>query len=271
MTDKQRKTLRLVYSIVLSVLTIVAGVLLIVQAERIYHSPDSYSREIVSEYLGNISAVLYIWIALVVGGGILWAVFPPEQKKLRGTIYYTDRLEKLKRRLPVGVESEKLRKATLIKRIVWGVAIAFAVVAFVMIGLVVWNADNYHPTTPMQDMLAMLPDFLPWVAVAFFLAICATVYTEISAKHEVEEVKRLIVEHKNEEIGDKKPSLKEQLIARIPDKLKTAKFRRYALLGVRISLAILSVVLIIVGVINGGFTSVLEKAAAICRECIGLG
>lgn len=279
MTDKQRKIFRLVYSIVLSVLTVASGVLLIVQSERIYHSAAGYSREIVGEYLGTISPVLYIWIALVVGGAILWQVFPSEQKKLRATIYNTDTLQRLKKRLPAGVSSEKLEKAEIIKKVVWSVAIVFTVLAIVMVGVVVLDKDNYRlgasEFDPTRDMLNMLPRFLPWVAAAFVVAIIATVYVELSAKREVEEIKRLIVESRNHptETVEKKSvvSLKEQLIARIPDKFKTENFRRYALLGTRISLAVLAITLFIVGIFNGGLNAVLEKATAICRECIGLG
>lgn len=288
LTDKQQKTIRLVYSVILSVLTVVSGVLLIVQAERIYHTVGKYSREIVSEYLGQISVVLYIWIAFVIVGAILWLVLPPEQKKLRATIYSTDTLKRLQKRIPAGAVSEKLHRAEIIKLVVWGVAIVFAIVSIVMVGVVVFDSDYYHLDAnnfrPMEDMLDMLPHFMPWVAAAFFVAIAVSIYTEISAKYEVAEIKRLIVESKNNPtstenakedklaiLKNKLATLKDNLTAKIPEIVKTAKFRTYALLGVRISLAVLAIALIIVGVLNGGLLDVLEKAATICRECIGLG
>lgn len=280
MTEKQQKITRLIYGIVMSVLTITAGVLLIVQSQRIYHTPDRYSREIVGKYLGEISAVLYIWIAAVVVGAILWQVIPPTQTKLRGTIYQTDVLTKMKRRLPLCVESEKLHRAEIIKKTVWIVAIAFGILATVMVGLVVFDKNYYHleasEFNPMQDMLDMLPDFMPWVASAFFVAIGVSIYTELSAKYEVNEIKRLIIESKKTPSQSSKdstyaPTLKEKILAHIPEKLKTENFRRYALLGTRVSLAIVAIVFVIVGVINGGLLAVLEKATAICRECIGLG
>lgn len=283
MTEKQRNTLRLVCSIVLSVLTVTAGVLLIVQAERIYHSPDGYSREIVGKYLREISAVLYVWIAFVVINAVVWCVFPPEQKRLRGTFYSTDTLKRLKPRVS-GLESEKLRRAETVKTVVYGVATAFIVLAIVMVSVVVFDKDYYHFSAsefnPMRDMLTMLPEFMPWVVASFVVAIGATVYFEISAKHEVAEIKRILAEYNKNPDGitlnqNAKPSIldkvKEKIDKIIPETLKTKRARRYALLGTRISLSVLSVVFIVVGILNGGIVSVLEKAIAICRECIGLG
>lgn len=283
MTEKQRKTIRLVCSIVLSVLTVTAGVLLIVQAERIYHSTGGYSREIVGKYLSEISAVLYVWIAFVVINAVVWCVFPPEPARLKSTIYNTDTLKRLKPRVS-GLESDKLRRAETIKTVVVGVATAFIILAIVMVSIVVFNKDYYRlgasEFNPMRDMLTMLPEFMPWVAVAFIVAIGATVYCEISAKHEVAEIKRILAKSAKNPDGlatnkNVKPSvldkIKEKIDKIIPEALKTKRARRYALLGTRLSLSVLSVVFIVVGILNGGIVSVLEKAIAICRECIGLG
>lgn len=278
MTEKQKKITRLVYGIILSALTIVAGVLLIVQSQRIYHSTpiSPYSREVVAKYLSEISAVLYVWIAAVIVGAILWQIIPPEQKKLRGTIYNTSVLKRTKSRLPLGVSSQKLHRMEVAKAIVWAVAIAFAILSCVMIGLVVWNKNYYHleasQFNPMQDMLNMLPKFMPWVAAALLVAIGVSVYTEISAKYELNEVKRLIVESKkNPEIIPQSVVQKKKLNVEIPQVFKSAKFKKYALLSTRVALAVVAVVFVIVGALNGGLLAVLEKAVNICRECIGLG
>lgn len=280
MSEKQRKILRLVYGIILSVLTIASGVLLIVQSQRVYHSPGGYSREIVGEYLSQIAPVLYVWIAFVAIGAILWQIFPIQPQKLRATIYQTNTLKKLQRRFP-GLESEKLRRARIIKTVVFCATIAFIILAIVMVGIVVLDSDNYRPAgngfDPMQDMLDMLPHFLPWVASAFVLLICVTIYFELSAKREVQEMKRLIAEAKNNanaspiNTQNDKVSLWEKIYSKIPDALKTQRFKKYSLLATRISLAVLAVALFVVGIINGGLAAVLEKAVNICRECIGLG
>lgn len=280
MSEKQRKILRLVYSIILSVLTVASGVLLIVQSQRIYHSPGGYSREIIGEYLSQIAPVLYIWIALVAIGAILWQIIPPEKQKLRATIYQTSTLKKLQKRFP-NLESEQLRRARIIKTVVFYATIVFVILSIVMVGIVVLDKDNYRPAgngfNPMQDMLDMLPHFMPWVAFAFVVMIGATVHFEISAKREVQEMKRLIAEAKNNtdtaktDTKENKLSLWEKIYSKIPEAVKTQSFKKYSLLATRISLAVLAVVLVIVGVINGGLTAVLEKAINICRECIGLG
>lgn len=279
MSDKTKNLIRRIYGIVLSVMTAVAGILLIVQSQRIYHRELSgheapYSRAIVAEYLGQIAPVLYIWIALIVIGYVLWQVFPPEEKRLKATIYKTDVAKRMRAPLPTELVSDKLQKIDLINKIVRGVTVLFGVIATVMVSICVFNRDNYSQPGkdfhPMEDFIAMLPQFLPWVAVFFLLAVALSIYSEISAKKEIEEIKRIRKENKGftpASIGSKE----KKSFIQIPEKFKTEKFKKGVTLGFRIGLPVVGVTLFIIGLFNGGVEEVFEKAINICTECIGLG
>ena len=93
----------------------------------------------------------------------------------------------------------------------------------------------------------------PWVIIGFSSMIVTTIYEEISSKKSIELVKNII------KFNGKKESVKQT------DKNKLAiNVARGVIIG-------LSVVLIVVGIFNGGAEDVLQKAINICTECIGLG
>ena len=57
------------------------------------------------------------------------------------------------------------------------------------------------------------------------------------------------------------------------NKIKSAmgKYENVTLWACRGALLVIAVVLIVLGIVNGGMTDVLDKAIRICTECIGLG
>ncbi len=275
MTEKGKKIIRVSCDVVLSVLTIVCGILLIVQTQRIYHSAEDspYSYAKVSSYLSEIAWVLYIWIAAVIACGIVNAVVPRVPERVRATVYSTALADRLLMRLPTDSRSKFIDRTELIKKISWIVAIVVSVLSVIMVSIVVLDPSNYTPFgtgfNPTEDILKMLPKILPYIGASFLFAVIATVYCELASKAEIKEIKRLLVESK----GGVKPSenKKNALPFRIPDIFKDKKVSKYSLLAARIALAVTAVVLIIVGAFNGGLEDLLEKAINICTECIGLG
>lgn len=269
MTEKNGNLLRRIYGIFLSVFTVVAGILLIVQSQRIYRSAEisPYSYEKAAEALSQIAVPLFLWIAAVIAGWILWEIFPPKKEKTKASVDSTAILKRLKGRLSDGVQSEYLKRAALIKNTVWGVCIAFCVLSAVMVAVCIWNKNNYTPIgsnfNPTRDMLAMLPKFLPWVIISFLFASAATVYEEMSARRETEEVKRLLAETRKTQA----PTVKKEKKIKLPAFFEHAYFQ-YAVRG---ALLVVGVVFVIAGCFNGGVIDVLEKAINICTECIGLG
>ena len=83
MTTENIRRLHLWYGIALAVLTAVVGILFISQAADIYYGGEGYSRELVIERCTAIAAPFWIWVAAIIAGGVLWMIYPPEQKKLK--------------------------------------------------------------------------------------------------------------------------------------------------------------------------------------------
>ena len=270
MKDKAR-TIRLIYAVFLSVFTVAVGVLFIVQSQRIYHSANvsPYSYEKAKEYLSQIAVPFFLWIAAVIAGWVLWEIFPAEKKKAKAPYDAALLLKRLKRRLPDNAaQTDFLKRADLVKKIVRSVCIAFCLLSVVMVAVCVWSKDNYTPIgtgfDPTRDMLNMLPKILPWVLVSFVLAAGATVYEELSARREAEEVKKILSSGTAKgKTADEKADRK----IKLPAFLQNAYFR-YAVRG---ALLVAGIIFIVAGCLNGGAKDVLEKAINICTECIGLG
>lgn len=270
MTDQEKRTLRLVCGVVLSVLTVLIGALFIIQSQRIYRSAADtpYTREKAALALAQIAVPAILWICAVIATWIVWLIFPPTKEKPKAKISDGKLLNRLKNRLPEGMRSATIEKEENSRIIAWIGCAACCVAATVLTGLCVWNKNNYVPAgdnfNPMRDMLAMLPKMLAPVLVAFAVLVATAYYTDYSKKRELAEVKRLLADNK----GAPKPTPKS---AEKTARKLSEKGEKKLLLYSRIALVTLGGALVIVGCFNGGAREVLEKAINICTECIGLG
>lgn len=280
MTQKQTNLIRRVYGVALSVLTVVAAILLITQSQRIYRSADisPYSREKVIYYLSQISAVLYVWIAAVIIGAILWQIFPPEDTKLKASTPKTVVAKRLEKKLG-GNSNKRLDEINLIDKIVFFASIGVCILCAVMTAVCVWNKDNYTPVgngfDPTKDMLAMLPKILPWVILAFATVIAATIRFELAAKVKVDEIKKIMTEKaKTPDVGTIEPTRKSRVVE-IFTTIKTTAVKIFDnekfVFCLRCAVLIFGVSFVVLGCFNGGALEMLEKAINICTECIGLG
>ena len=82
MSEKTCKIVRTSYGRALSVMTVTLGALLIFQALSLYLSGNTpaFSEESVSSALKKISPAFWIWVVMVVGGFVVWEVFPLKEK-----------------------------------------------------------------------------------------------------------------------------------------------------------------------------------------------
>lgn len=270
MTDHAKQTLRRVYGIVLSVLTVLIGALFIIQSQRVYRSAPStpYSYEKVAHALSQIAAPLIFWICAVIAAWIVWSVFPPAEEKPKAKLSNEKLLRRLKSKLPLEKQSERITKAESRRKTAWIACIVCCIAAAVLTGICVWDKGNYQPAgnnfNPTRDMLAMLPKMLAPVLVAFAALIATSYYADSSKKREITEVKKLLAESKGTQSTPPRDAAQKAQIFSENGKKKLLLFSRVALF-------VLGVTFIVVGCFNGGSREVLEKAINICTECIGLG
>lgn len=271
MTDKQGARIRLIYGVIFGVLSAVCAVLLIYTVWSIYlgGGEQPFTREITGERLRAISAPLWLWIALVIVGLVLWEVFPPEGKKKYGQdVRYT--LYRLRKKLPVSAEGDLLADAAAvakydrIRRIVWGVVAAVCTV-FAAAGLAyLLDFSHFSADDSNREMINAAINVLPFAVCAFALCTGAGIYDKYSAGRELPHMKRLIALGKKTE-----PAL--NAFQRAYYTAVAAGENERTVWVVRGALAVTGIVFVILGVYNGGAGDVLAKAINICTECIGLG
>ena len=274
MSESKGRKIRLIYAIALSVFTAIIGVLFIVQVLRIYYSgaEKPYSYELVSIRLREISIPVILWLVAVIGGTVVWAIFP-ENKKLTAAIDEKNTLEKLKKRLPeLGEEyaeqEQILAKKTKIRTLVKAVCAGLCILSAVVCAVYLFDFSNYpvadNGSKVTAEVLDMVKAVLPWLVACLLLCIGGTMYESKLLKEETALVKTLIAEN-----------AKKGVIVKAAKEEKQEKEGLFSsknwVLYARVALLCLGVVFVIVGVFNGGMKDVFAKAIKICTECIGLG
>ncbi|MBE7088113.1 MAG: hypothetical protein E7370_01110 [Clostridiales bacterium] len=293
MTDKKARSLRLIYGICLSVLTVIVALLFIIQSQTIFWQgggiAGSYTRDIVGEKLLQILAPVLLWLVAVVAGAIIWKIYPEKQSKLCSSFSEREKLERIKGKLPQKLDEDcylkditALNNKELYRKVVWGAVFAVCLFATIMCAIYLLNPANYSKAgsaefNPTADTIKMLPHTLPYLFAAFACLIGATIYEEINAKKQSELVKGLI------KAGAKnglKLSAEKQNTT--PCKYKfienlisvCKKHQKTLLLAVRCAILVAGITLIVLDItlLGGkGISDVLLKAINICTECIGLG
>ena len=264
--------IRRIYNLALSVWTVIVGALFILQTWRIYFTggKSPFTTENIGEKLSQIAIPAILWIVAIIGGAIVNHLFPKTEK----TTAYIDvdiPLQRLQERLPQN--GEQVIKERKIRFWLW---IASATVAFVLavmaIALIVDKELVLRATKGFfasHGEAERILRALVWIALAFAVIIAVTLYDSYSKRKEIALLKaEMAARVKNGEKlqPEKKQTLSQKIQAHLPF-LES----KYWEMGLRIGVAVLGIVLVIVGIMGGGMSDVLEKAVKICTQCIGLG
>ena len=296
--QKNGKYIRLTYGILLSVMTVIVGCLLIAYVWDIYVSGKAeglevylFSRSRVGERLLKILPALIIWVAMVVIGFVLWEVFPQPVKRNKPDVRYT--LYRLKKRMPANAEGDleqsfkAVNRERLILKILWlAVAVIGAGVAIFTIVYLAIPSNFPAVEDKSEPVFDMVKCVMPAVAAAFACACGVAVYEGISAKKQLEHVRKLTAGVKP--VPEKKK--KWVLMQEFSYKNEESKFLSFIIkfivipilkfcdfviehpiLVLRIIVGCLGVAFVIAGICNGSMRDMLNKAIRICSECIGLG
>ena len=300
MTSKTKaQRIRSIYGIVFGLFTVFVGALLIRQVWSIYLSAENkpFSTASIAKHFKQIQVFVWAWIlALVVNVG--WGIFLPEAQKKEKQVDYAAQLKRLKSRLPdEGKCLLGLGDYEIFRRITWGLCCVLLgagllVCAYLLTGQYTPQSSSKFLTENGGVAERMLL-ILACVIACAFLIIGAVAYDTLVLSSEVTAVKRFIATEAECKKNGKPNAVHEVLAARGQvqeyervcaevaarrkkeaakkngvEKEKRKAVTVWVLRGV---LAGVAVVLIIVGICNGGMTAVLEKAKNICTQCIGLG
>lgn len=218
---------RLYYGIFLTVLTVAVGVAFIVAVSQVYYkgiadNNADYPFEIarIREHILVPFILLLCEVAAIIGGVILWAVFPVAKKK-KALQDSQKTLERLKERIPVsgGEEYAKaktdLRAHEIARLVVWCIALAVFLAAAVAIFVYAFNLTNYHTNALKADIMNLVKNVLSWTVAALGVGIIAIVADEILLKKELAAAKAMIVSGDREALPPKKEVTKKAAIGAI--------------------------------------------------------
>lgn len=252
------KYIRLIYGIVLGVMTVVAGICLIAACIGIYRSGGEqiYTAEKVTLAFSEISGPVYWCLAMIVLGFILDFALPNTDKKRKPEKNYAAILERLlaKRDLDTCADETKqaIGKERALRRrdsIVCLVLLAVCSAGFLIYGV---NPANFHQSEINGSMVKAVAILFGCLAVPFGFSIFAAYRSKASLKREIELVKTIPA-------GEKKVSS------------SPAPAANRGLMVARCVVLSAAIVLVVYGFFAGGTADVLTKAINICTECVGLG
>lgn len=252
-----------IYKISFIVLTAILGVLFILFANTIYFKGKEikesnplyqiYNTEIIGKYFGYLLIPFILWILLIILG-IIFSYFYPFNKKKK---YKVDELEtyyKLKKRIPLVDENHTkqldiIKKERKLRMISFIVVSIFSLLFMILPARYLFNPNNFVNNKPIEAINLAINVF-PWIIGTFILFIAYLIHYTHSIKKELVIIKEILKTYKEKPIESKKDYT---LVTNIT----------------RISVILVGVVFVLIGVINGGPKEVLDKAIAICMECIG--
>lgn len=266
MNENTKRVLRTAYSALLCVAISALGVLFTVSCVGIFLEGDSpFSRESIGDALMRLLPAVVVTVVLIIGAPVVSALLPVEKRKKSAPLDASLLLSIARRKAEGKGFSEKAAKEIISERnfrkyFTVGGAVLFAVsLVYPLIHTLTsstftsdGDANVQVLTASVVVLVCLIPTATYAIGMSYVFAASRTREADLlktaSADGEVILTERhcgiyvFFAEHKG-------------ILSAVG----------------RCAVVIFAVVLIALGVMNGGMNDVLEKAVKICRECIGLG
>jgi len=251
MTQDKIKRVHRFYSWGLAAILVVVGVLMILSCLDIYNSgPRSYSAEAIALRFQRISIPVYIGIAGIIGGIALNIFLPLPSQRAKSLITPQESMLRMRQKVSVPPIKKEIRLRLVLR----------VITTVLFVGLMIYPAIYY--LLPGRFSIEHLNNdvvratLITLIPASVGLALCwgCQLLLNASYRRETAIYKQALVDGQR------------------ADKIQAAETKCCrGLPWIRIALAVVAVIFIVVGVVNGGAEDVLKKAIAICTECIGLG
>ena len=277
MKQSKAQTARRIYGICLTVLTVVVAALFIVQIWLLFRATDKspYTVETVSKRFSQIAIPFYLWLAAIVGGGVLSYAFPEAEETPKTWVNTRITLQRLKSRLPENAGGMvEVKRENTIRNVVWGICAGLAVAVTAIAVIFLLNEDyiakfktEFFETHVEAEKLLLLT---PFVLLVLCACAGALIYQAYSIRKELALVKNEIAESakRGEKLvkTEKEPTNWDKLA-------KAFAFfgKEKSIFVIRIVVAVAGLGLFVCGICFEGTAEVLTKAINICTQCIGLG
>ena len=250
MTDQVKQRIHRIYGCVLAAFILLLGILFIYSCITIYQSGERpFSREVIGECFRRIALPVWITVGVAMGGILLNLFLPIPPEKTKAVRDASEVLSVLCQRVEGSKKEQRLRR------------IYRAVTAALILLLAVYplcyflDISNFSIRSLTSDVKAAVTVALIPTAIAFSLAVFCYFLCKASIRRETAECKAALAEGRT----------------RMTPRSDAKKAPKWVLPAVRCVIFSLAVLLIVLGVWNGGILDVLGKAIRICTECIGLG
>ncbi len=250
------KKIMKIYSICLSVLIGITGILFVAAVSHLYFTggDNPYSRERVGTYLKTIIIPIILTVLGVLAGAVLSVINDIKEKGPVGKPDPIMAKRALERIFDAEGEETVLNERKKQRTIVLITAIASLVILAVSLVFAILIPE--HAIVGLNGHVVMATLIMTPSAVIVISGIYAA--------------SRVYLHSCEAELCLMKAKIKEN-----PSKKKAPEVREFLtrgrLLGIRGAVLALALVFIVLGISNGGMKDVFAKAVAICTECIGLG
>lgn len=279
MAKEKTAKIRFWYGIFLSVFSAIVGVLFIVQTWSIYHSaPQSpYTVENIRLHFNQIAIPVWLWVAAILGNILLSYLYPEVEKRPKAYINMTYALSKTKKRLSGNKEllnatSSVSRKEEKIRLIV-NVACAMLIIGLAVIGALILFDVLYQPLIKTEFFSAHggVVDKLFQCVILSLIAMAAAYLASVLNLNSRTRERVYYLQEMAKNLQSKKGETIPVVAEESVQAKETEKSIWKGVWLYRAAIFALAIVLLIVGVANGGMKEVFLKAINICTQCIGLG
>lgn len=256
MSQKNREMLHLIYDIVLSVLTVLLGVCLIVSCVSIYRSGDRpFTTESISAQFKKIIIPTVLCLLGIAGGIVISVFLPIEDKKVSPAVDKAVAVKKLRAKLESrgegSYEAEKIAGRRGMVKILCSL---LCILSAVPVLIHVFNFASF--TSDINGSVAALTlTALPCAVFAAAVDVFYLYYAKHSFDKEISELKKTLAAISSTQTPAKAVELP----------------KKGGMLCTQVVVFAVAAVFVVLGILNGGMSDVLEKAIKICTECIGLG
>lgn len=257
MNELTTKRIQRIYSILLSIVIVIAGICLMISCVNIYNSgKQPFSRESVANAFGKISIPLHLCIFMTILGFILDMFIPNAASKGKILISKDMILESLQSKkdlsqcnidvvTAITIERRKRRFHSTARMIV-------ILISSVIFLIYATNKNNFHQSDINGSMINAMIILAPCLLVSFIYSIFTVFINEKSMTAEIEMLKK-IPSKENNTVDSDCCSCDKKIAA------------------IRVAILLIGIGLFVYGFATGGTRDVLTKAINICTECIGLG
>lgn len=276
----KKKVIHLAYGIVMSLTLLALAICFIVFTINIYKSGlHPFTPERISQYFGYIAPLLFVTIALILGGIALNMAYPLEKERLKGKMTKKQSLNALYSRFDVtsfeNSAKEQINRQRYIRITLYTVNTCLLVVNTILALVYLLNSDNFfaldenNVSVVSQNAIKGFLVMIRYLIVPFIFTIATVILNNVSLNKELEIAKSQLKTAKKLNPVDKNQENNQNFSSRLKGFFE--KNEKTVTLVSRVAVITLIVAFLIIGITNNGINLLIDKATAICKECIGMG